>query len=314
VSAHATRADAIALEDHTARGNIHVFTSPEAGVVEVSFYIDDPGRTRTPYRIEKTAPFDMAGGSVAVATPYDTRTIADATHSVTAVLRLASGGTEVVGATFQVRNASPALELVPGSLAFAARQGDPAASQSVALQASDGSSPSYTLADDATWLSVTPVSGSAPAGLTVTANPAGLAPGTYTGALSATAAGYQAATLRVTLTVATASSYRLLVSQSANRSAPVDLHGRTVSGAIYAFTSPDDGVSAVAFYVDDPDRTRSPHRTEKAAPFDLGGGSVTLASPFATTSLTDGQHTINAVLTNSAGGSEVVTATFSVDN
>ncbi len=53
-----------------------------------------------------------------------------------------------------------------------------------------GSGPlTFTAAGDAPWLSVTPACGGAPQTLTVTASPAGLAAGTYTGAVTVTAPG-----------------------------------------------------------------------------------------------------------------------------
>jgi hypothetical protein len=107
----------------------------------------------------------------------------------------------------------------------------------------------------------------------------------------------------------------LRFSYQADRSGPVALNGATVSGPVYVFTAPDRATTTrVRFYVDDIGRVRSPYRTESNPPYDLGGGSVTAASPFQTTSLTNGSHTLTAVVDDSASTAEVVTATFTVAN
>jgi hypothetical protein len=59
----------------------------------------------------------------------------------------------------------------------------------------------FTAASNATWLSVSPTSGSAPATLSVQPNISGLAAGTYTGTITVTPNAGQAQTISVTLTV-----------------------------------------------------------------------------------------------------------------
>ncbi len=86
--------------------------------------------------------------------------------------------------------APPALAVAPASLAFAATVGGSApAAKTLAVTNAGSGALSYSAADDAAWLAVTPASGSAPGTLTVTASPAGLAAGTYTGAVIVTAPG-----------------------------------------------------------------------------------------------------------------------------
>jgi hypothetical protein len=66
-----------------------------------------------------------------------------------------------------------------------------------------GGSVSFTASDDQSWLAVAPASGTAPAGLSVSAGIAGLAPGTYTGIVTISAPGASGSpkTVGVTLTV-----------------------------------------------------------------------------------------------------------------
>jgi hypothetical protein len=316
VSQSPNRSNPIELEGQTVAGAIYAFTSPDTNVDDVRFYIDDPERLKTPYRVEGNAPYDLAGGSATVATPYDTRKVPDGSHTVTAVLVSTSGSVEVLHTTFVVRNAVPRLAFSPLSAQMAATEGDASVSLEVILSAVDGSTPAVAVSEGAGWLSVTPAATAAPASLTVTADPAGLAPGTYTASVTGTSGGFAAATLAVTFTVNSSSptTRRIVVSASPDRSGSAELEGRTTSGNIYAFTTPDTGALRVRFYVDDPARTRSPFRTENNAPFDLAGGSVATANPFDTRRLPDGSHTVTAVLDLSGGGSEVVHATFTVDN
>ena len=66
----------------------------------------------------------------------------------------------------------------------------------------------WTASSNATWLSLTPTSGTAPSAVTVTATTAGLSAGTYNGTITITATGATNTpqTVPVTLTVQTASS------------------------------------------------------------------------------------------------------------
>jgi hypothetical protein len=108
-----------------------------------------------------------------------------------------------------VVNPPPALAVTPASLAFSGTEGgaNPAA-KTLSVTNTGGGSLSFTAGDDATWLTVTPASGSAPQTLTVSASLSGLAAGTYTGNVTVTAAGVQGSpkSIPVTLTVAAAPS------------------------------------------------------------------------------------------------------------
>jgi hypothetical protein len=212
---------------------------------------------------------------------------------------------------------TPALSFNPSALSFAATENGAASSKTTQLTASDGAAASFTLSENAPWLAVSPGSGRTPQTIDVTADPAGLSPGTYTANVSASASGYTAAALAVTLTVTSpgSSTYQLLVSTSANRSNPVALAGRTVGGKIYVFTSPDTaGISRVRFWLDNPQTTGTPRRTESSAPYDFAGGTATTASPFDTRTISNGSHTITAAIDLTSGATEVVNATFTVSN
>lgn len=120
----------------------------------------------------------------------------------------AAGSPQTIQVTLTVA-AQPTISLAPASLQFSSQVGGAApAAQSIAVAASSGSLP-FTAAATVTgnsgnWLSVSPASGTSPANLTVTVNPAGLAPGTYTGTITVTSAGAANSpqSTAVTLTVA----------------------------------------------------------------------------------------------------------------
>src|SRR5690606_19405636 len=98
------------------------------------------------------------------------------------------------------------------------------------------------------------------------------------------------------------------------RTAPSPLHGATVDGVVYPFLTGDAGVSAVSWWLDDPEMSGTPLRTDTTTPFDYAPGSVTHASaPFDTAELPDGEHTITARVTTTTN---VVTrhAVFVTDN
>ncbi len=124
--------------------------------------------------------------------------------------------------------AAGALTLNPGSLSFTATLGaGKPATQTVAV-GSTGAALIYTAAANASWLSVTPASGTTAANgtLTIGVDPTGLAAGSYTGsiAVSSPGAGNSPQTINVALTVQpgtiSAPTTTLTFNQLAGGSAP----------------------------------------------------------------------------------------------
>jgi Purple acid Phosphatase, N-terminal domain/Calcineurin-like phosphoesterase len=110
------------------------------------------------------------------------------------------------------------------------------------------------------------------------------------------------------------SAHDLLVSTSNDRSAPLPLDGRSVTGDIYVFVAPESGIKKVRFYLDDPLRQGPVFKDEGGAPWDFAGThkSGVTALPFDTSSIGDGPHNVTAVVTLLAGGSETLSADFTV--
>ncbi|MEX2123342.1 MAG: metallophosphoesterase family protein [Woeseia sp.] len=313
-SRQATRTGAEGLDGAQTDGNLYAFVTPDTGATQVRFYLDNPGMNGAPRNRENTAPYDFAGGTVAAAVPFDTRQLADGLHTITAAIDRTTGGTEVVHATFTVGNNAPALLFSSDAVAVNAQAGDTATAV-VNLSATAGTA-SYTVSDTAPWLTVNPEAGATSATLTLLADTTGLAAGTtHTATVTATAPGYTQDTLQVTLTVGGGGGTHTLVwSRQANRTAAEALDGAQVEGNMYAFVTPGTGVTRVRFYLDDPGTNGAPRFTEKTAPHDFAGGSVATANPFNTGQLSDGSHTITAVIDRTSGGTVVVHATFTVAN
>jgi Purple acid Phosphatase, N-terminal domain/Calcineurin-like phosphoesterase len=123
-----------------------------------------------------------------------------------------------------------------------------------------------------------------------------------------------AATLATAPASGQTSTPQLLVSSSPDRSSPVPLAGASVEGDIYVFVAPESGIKKVRFWVDDPQRQGPVFKEEGGAPWDLAGThkSGVNALPFDASALGDGSHNVTAVVSLSAGGSETLSADFTV--
>jgi len=93
----------------------------------------------------------------------------------------ASNSPVSIAVTLTVTQAQASLTVTPQTLAFQYTSGGAApAAQSVAIANAAAGTLSWTAADSDFWVSVSPLSGTAPSTLSVSVNPANLAPGTYT--------------------------------------------------------------------------------------------------------------------------------------
>jgi hypothetical protein len=107
---------------------------------------------------------------------------------------------------------SPALSVAPSSLSFTGvAGGDDPVPESLRVSNAGGGTLSYTVSDDADWLSESPTSGTAPGGISVTVSTAGLAAGTYAATITVDGGDAEGlpATIPVTLTVTAAGCNRV---------------------------------------------------------------------------------------------------------
>lgn len=99
----------------------------------------------------------------------------------------------------------------------------------------------------------------------------------------------------------------VVYSESANRADPKPLHGANVTGDIYVFAEPTDGVDRALFYIDG---STTPDRIENNPPFDLIGGNVAAARPWDTDALDPGPHSVRVVYEWTSGDTTESTANF----
>ncbi|MBC8122344.1 MAG: hypothetical protein H7Y22_10960 [Gemmatimonadaceae bacterium] len=105
MSTSPNRSSSVPLSGQNVSGNIYVFTSPSSGVSQVQFFLDDPDMSDPPIRMEKESPHDFAGtASSGGAQPFNTATVVNGSHTITARLSLSGGGTQVLNATFTSTN------------------------------------------------------------------------------------------------------------------------------------------------------------------------------------------------------------------
>jgi len=98
--------EAVLLDGRIVQGDIFIHVEPDQPVYKVRFYLDDPKMKKGPLRTDRLYPFDLSGslGVAPVTEPFDTRTLSDGAHSVTARVNYDSGEVEVLHADFQVQN------------------------------------------------------------------------------------------------------------------------------------------------------------------------------------------------------------------
>lgn len=108
----------------------------------------------------------------------------------------------------------------------------------------------------------------------------------------------------------TSSAQDLRLDRDPDRIGSTDLAGATVAGNMYVFLGGDlTGIQRVEFRVDN-----RAVNTDRSAPWDLVGGNAGAAQPFDTRSLTDGAHSVSAIITFSNAQSATVTDSFVVNN
>ncbi|MDN4473492.1 Kelch repeat-containing protein [Demequina zhanjiangensis] len=341
VSESSNRAAAIALDGSTLSGAAYVFTGPDTGVSGVEFWIDDPTMSGSPDKTEGAAPYDLAGGSSSAATAWNTATVADGPHTVTALVTLTGGGSTVLQAAFTVDNSDV---VDPGTGGYDVRlstSADRSGDTSLVGATVTGDAYIFTAPDDDVssvvfWLDDPTMTGSP-------FKTEGKAPYDFAGSVGngSTAVAWDSTTLlngshTITAQINLSSGgfaiveaeftvdneggdpnpsvYDIVYSTSSDRVDPVPLDGATVSGDVFAFTTPDDFVTMVSFWIDDPSTESAPYHSETGAPFDLAGAVGSEAVAWDSTTVPNGEHTITAELALEDGTFTFVTVTLTVDN
>ena len=103
LSSNPDRSNAVRLDGSTVKGQIYVFVRNSKSLRKVAFYLDSSRRKQPPVR--RVAPFDFAGTAAdGTAVAYDTKKLADGSHTIKVVLTWSDGATSSRRASFRVAN------------------------------------------------------------------------------------------------------------------------------------------------------------------------------------------------------------------
>lgn len=315
VSGFPDRSGAVPLSSAQLSGATYIFVSPATGISQVDFFLDS-APPATPRQIERKPPFDFSGTAPDdTAFAFSTQTVSDGQHTVHARVTHSNGTIEQLSAAFTVNNASPALQFSAPNISFTVPAGSTATqTRTVGLTATGADGAAYSVAENVSWLSVSPTSGNLPGSITVTLAPASLTAGSHSAVVTASGNGLVPASLTVDVVVSSA-GVQLLFSDNPDRQAPSALQSASVSDSIYVFVPVQPGISLVNFYVDNPNKVGAPFQTERRAPYDMAGTAPNdQAFPFDTRSLDDGSHTVVAEVQASNGTIQNAAASFTVAN
>ena len=193
-------------------------------------------------------------GNRAITVSPTTGALTAGSYSASITLSATGAASLTVPVTFTV-TAAPTITLSPSTLAFTSTQGGASpANQTIALT-NAGGTVSWTVSDNASWLSVSPASGSNSNTLTATVDTTGLAAATYNAIITVTPTGSVAKTMAVTLTVTAPTTASITLTwvpdTTSSDLAGYKIYRRTASGTYGAAlaTLPATLASNVSSYV-----------------------------------------------------------------
>jgi fibronectin type III domain protein/BACON domain-containing protein len=237
------------------------------------------------------------GGSATISHTASTAGLTAGTYSGTATIS-GGGTTKQVPITMTVTSgsATPAIGLNPTSLGFAGTVGgtNPSA-QTIGISNVGGGTLTWTTGDNATWLTLSPLSGTNTGAVTASVNLAGLLSGSYTATVTVTATGATAKTVPVTLTVKASTSSGTIGFSPANLAFSGIVGGTNPAAQSFALTNTAGG-------------TLSWTLTDNATWLQLNtaSGTTTTETDTISASVTTsglGAGTYNAIITVTASGS-----------
>jgi len=104
-SSNADRTESFALTDATTSENLYVFLDFTDPVASVAFYLDNATATGDADQVSEEAPYDFSGTtSDSTAFPFDTTSIPNGDHTITAVVTEPSGSQTTLTSSFVVTN------------------------------------------------------------------------------------------------------------------------------------------------------------------------------------------------------------------
>ena len=170
------------VEGAVLAGDVYVFAESDAAVKEVRFFLDNPTMSGTPDKIEKGAPYDLAGtASDRSAKPFDADALAPGGHTITTRTLMVDGTVVVTQAAFSTPDAPQGTPREPDQVHLSWTAA-PSTTLTVVWRTASSASPSqveYRRAGTASWSSES--GGLRPSGTTGTlhqVNLTGLTPDT----------------------------------------------------------------------------------------------------------------------------------------
>mgnify|MGYP000651205292 CR=1 FL=1 len=107
VSSSSSRSGATLLGSQPLTGDNYIFVVPREKTRQISFYLNDTGRSGRPKQIERIVQYDFAGtADNGSAQAFDTRKLKDGRHTISAVIKMHTGRSKVVSKSFSVANGS----------------------------------------------------------------------------------------------------------------------------------------------------------------------------------------------------------------
>ena len=146
-------------------------------------------------------------GTISVAVNTSGLSVGTVSTPITIAASGATNTPQTVNVSLTITAASlpPGIGVSPGSLSFTAQQGGAnPASQSLAIRNTGGGTLSWTVSNNATWLSHTPTSGTGNSVVTISPTIGSLTAGTYNGAVTLYAAGATTVIVPISLTITAA--------------------------------------------------------------------------------------------------------------
>jgi len=256
-----TRADvshALALDGRALSGDVYFALRTASPVREARFLLDaassEQAPSPAPASKQLQIPYAVVGTGAAAAQhsrPFDSRAIADGRHTLTALLEHRDGSFESVTASFRVANAAPVLTFSVAPLVFDVPVGD-SATKTIDINTSDGAAAAYTLSEDSPWLSLgNQTGGTTPGSIVVAVDAAGLAAGSYSTTLKATAPGYAESELQVSMQVSALTECTPLPCSRIRVPVPYQLDWSTDHGGVRDAAGRGTGFT----YVDQPSKS-----------------------------------------------------------
>jgi hypothetical protein len=150
----------------------------------------------------------VGSGNAAVMLNVSTSGLAAGVYYGTITISATGASSVTVPVAFTVTSAPvPVIGVSPASISFAAIQGSTnPATQTLSITNTGGGTLNWAVIDDATWLSLSPVSGTGNGAAMLSVSTGNLAAGTYDGTIAVSATGASSVAVPVTFTVTTGSS------------------------------------------------------------------------------------------------------------